>query len=226
MRMVPLVVDRDMAMLHAWVTHPRSVYWEMQDASVADVAREYAAIADSPHHDAFLGLVDNVPQFLVERYDPRHSPLAELPEIEEGDVGMHVLVAPTDQPEHGFTRAVMRAVMRFCFADPAVRRVVVEPDARNSADRRAQRGRRLRRTPPGGAADEDRRPVRRHPRVLRALRPRERDPLMTLTAEAPATVDDVAHLNPATLARAQRGLVAKAITEFTHERLIAPVARW
>ena len=27
----------------------------------------------------------------------------------------------------------MRAVMRFCFADPAVRRVVVEPDARNAA---------------------------------------------------------------------------------------------
>ena len=133
MRLVPLVVDRDMAMLHAWVTHPRSVYWEMQDASVADVAREYAAIADSPHHDAFIGLVDDEPQFLVERYDPRHSPLAELPEIEEGDIGMHVLVAPTDQPRHGFTRAVMRAVLRFCFADPAVRRVVVEPDTRNSA---------------------------------------------------------------------------------------------
>ena len=133
MRLVPLVVDRDTATLHTWVTHPRSVYWEMQDASVADVAHEYAAIADSAHHDAFLGLVDDVPQFLVETYDPRHSPLADLPEIEEGDLGMHVLVAPTDRPQHGFTRAVMRATMRFCFADPAVRRVVVEPDARNSA---------------------------------------------------------------------------------------------
>ena len=100
---------------------------------LADVAHEYAAIAENPHHDAYLGLVDSEPQFLVECYDPLHSPLAGLEEITEGDVGMHVLVAPTDQPQHGFTRTVMRSVMRFCFADHGVRRVVVEPDVRNAA---------------------------------------------------------------------------------------------
>ena len=133
LRIVPLDVERDADLLHEWVTHPRSVFWEMQDASREDVAAEYTAIADSEHHEAFLGLADGIPQFLVERYDPRHSPLAGLPEIEAGDVGMHVLVAPTEHPQHGFTRAVMAAVMRFCLADPAVRRVVVEPDARNQA---------------------------------------------------------------------------------------------
>ena len=129
----PLVLERDLDVLHAWVTHPRSVYWEMQGAGRDDVAGEYAAIIGSDHHDAFIGLADGRPQFLVERYDPRHGPLAALPEIGEGDVGMHVLVAPTDEPQHGFTHAVMRLVMRFCLADPAVRRVVVEPDARNEA---------------------------------------------------------------------------------------------
>jgi len=37
------------------------------------------------------------------------------------------------------------------------------------------------------------------------------------------------HLTPALMARAQRHLVAKAISEFSHERLLAPVAageRW
>lgn len=131
LRIVPLVVERDARLLHAWVTHPRSVYWQMQDASVDDVVREYAAIVVSEHHEAFLGLADGEPQFLVERYDPRLSPLGDLPEIREGDIGMHLLVAPTDQPQHGFTRAVMRLVMMFCLADPAVRRVVVEPDVRN-----------------------------------------------------------------------------------------------
>jgi RimJ/RimL family protein N-acetyltransferase len=129
----PLDLERDLDLLHAWLTHPRSVYWEMQDATRDDVAEEYAAICASGHHDAFLGLAGAKPQFLVERYDPQHSPLAELPEIEEGDVGMHLLVAPTDEPKHGFTRAVMQLVMRFCLAEPAVRRVVVEPDARNEA---------------------------------------------------------------------------------------------
>ncbi len=128
----PLVVDRDVDLLHDWVTHPRSVYWDMLGTSRDDVANEYAAIVASDHHEAFIGLADGHPQFLVERYDPRHSPLAVLPEIREGDIGMHVLVAPTDRPRHGFTRAVMRMVMRFCLADPAVSRVVVEPDVHNS----------------------------------------------------------------------------------------------
>ena len=133
LRLVPLVVARDVYLVHEWVTHPRSVYWGMQDAGVDDVAAAYAEICVSEHHDAFLGLADGLPQFLVERYDPRHSELGDLPEIDEGDVGMHVLVAPTDDPQHGFTRDVMRSVMRFCFADPAVSRVVVEPDTRNEA---------------------------------------------------------------------------------------------
>ena len=131
LEIVPLDLERDLALLHRWVTHPRSVYWEMQDATVADVEQEYAAIVANPHHHALLGLADGEPQFLVERYDPRQGELAEVSELAAGDLGMHVLVAPTDDPRPGFTRAVMRAVMRSCFADPAVRRVVVEPDVRN-----------------------------------------------------------------------------------------------
>lgn len=122
---------RDLALLHAWVTHPRSVFWGMQDATPQQVHDEYARIADDPHHHAMLGRADGTPAFLMERYDPAHSPLSALPELRPGDVGMHVLVAPTDTPVHGFTSAVMRRVMEECFADPTVRRVVVEPDALN-----------------------------------------------------------------------------------------------
>lgn len=133
MRLTLEILDpvHDLALLHAWVTHPRSVFWGMQDATPQQVHDEYARIAADPHHDALLGRADGTPAFLMERYDPAHSPLAGLPELRPGDVGMHVLVAPTDTPVHGFTSAVMRRVMEECFADPTVRRVVVEPDARN-----------------------------------------------------------------------------------------------
>ena len=36
------------------------------------------------------------------------------------------------------------------------------------------------------------------------------------------TTNPAAHLSPAAMATAQRHLVAKAIAEFTHERLLAP----
>ncbi|WP_110181110.1 GNAT family N-acetyltransferase [Nocardioides solisilvae] len=126
----PLDPERDLAVLHGWVTHPRSVFWGMQGASVAEVAAEYARIADDPHHDAWLGRADGVPQFLAETYDPlRHPDLRDLPEVAAGDVGMHLLVAPTDAPVSGFTAAVMREVVAFCLARGP--RVVVEPDVRN-----------------------------------------------------------------------------------------------
>jgi RimJ/RimL family protein N-acetyltransferase len=131
MTIEPLELPRDLGRLYLWVTHPKAVYWEMQDASLQDVATEYQLIADDPHHDAWLGRVDGEPAFLVQTYDPFDSELAGLPELRPGDLGMHLLVAPTDSPVPGFTRRVFSAVMEHCFADPAVRRVVVEPDVRN-----------------------------------------------------------------------------------------------
>lgn len=128
----PLDLSRDLATLHAWVTHPRSVFWGMQGATLDEVHTDYAQIADDPHHEALLGRADGAPAFLMERYDPAHGPLAGLPELLPGDVGMHLLVAPTDAPVPGFTAAVMRRAMVECFADPAASRVVVEPDVRNA----------------------------------------------------------------------------------------------
>ena len=133
----PLDVEQHGDRLHAWVTHPRSAFWMMQDATPAEVVADYRLVAEHPHHDAWLGRVDGEPAFLAETYDPVLAPevgLAGLPDLRPGDLGMHVLVAPPDPgagPRPGFTRAVFAAVMAHCFHDPAVRRVVVEPDVRN-----------------------------------------------------------------------------------------------
>ncbi|ALU93971.1 acetyltransferase [Streptomyces globisporus C-1027] len=129
----PLDPAVDAELVHGWVTHPKAAFWLMGDASLADVEREYRSIAAHPHHEAFIGLHDGEPAFLIERYDPTEVELKGLYEAEPGDAGMHFLVAPTDTPVHGFTRAVITAVMAFLFADPSVHRVVVEPDVTNSA---------------------------------------------------------------------------------------------
>ena len=57
----PSTRTRDLALLHAWVTHPRSVFWGMQDATLEQVHDEYARIADDPHHEALLGRADGEP---------------------------------------------------------------------------------------------------------------------------------------------------------------------
>ncbi|MEU9402216.1 GNAT family N-acetyltransferase [Streptomyces sp. SID4985] len=130
----PLDPLKDAGLVHGWVTDPKAAFWMMQDARQVDVERAYMEIAADAHHHAFLGLDEaGVPVFLMESYDPAHRELVGLYEPEEGDVGMHFLVPPTDTPVHGFTRSVITAVMAHLFADPATRRVVVEPDVRNKA---------------------------------------------------------------------------------------------
>ncbi|MFI8187333.1 GNAT family N-acetyltransferase [Streptomyces sp. NPDC085946] len=129
----PLDPLKDAELLHGWVTHPKSAFWMMQDARLQDVERAYMEIAADEHHHAYLGLHDGEPAFLMEKYDPAHRELVGLYAPEPGDVGMHFLVAPTDRPIHGFTKAVITAVMAFLFEDPATRRVVVEPDVGNKA---------------------------------------------------------------------------------------------
>ncbi len=200
----PLDVIRDARLLHAWVTHPRSVFWMMQDATLDDVRREYGDIAANPHHHAFLGRVDGRPAFLVETYDPAYSPLANLPELRPGDLGMHVLVEPPDgDPVPGFTAQVFAAVMEHCFADQGVRRVVVEPDARNAAIRQ--------KNVDAGFVE-----------LGEVALPGKTALLSICTREAYDAARSSAHLTPALMERAHRHLVAKAIGEYAHERLVTP----
>jgi RimJ/RimL family protein N-acetyltransferase len=129
----PVDPPTDSPLLHEWVTHPKAKYWMMQDASVADVLAEHEAIEVNPAHFAYMGLYHYRARFLVEVYDPAGSELAGVYDPVAGDIGMHVLTAPTDKPIPGFTKGVMATVMHLLFDGFAAKRVVVEPDAGNEA---------------------------------------------------------------------------------------------
>ncbi len=209
----PVDPGRDAELLHEWVTHPRSVYWQMQDADVDEVRRQYADIDSSPLHDAFVGLRDGRPEFLVERYDPAGDPIAEAYQVRPGDVGMHFLVAPARHPRHGFTHAVLVTVMEMLFADPSCERVVVEPDARN------RRVHALNAAVGFTVAAEVRLPTKR---ALLSFCTREQFLAARNGVRTSAPQDLSSHLAPDTWARANRHLVRKALAELSHERLLEP----
>lgn len=128
----PLDPATDAPVLHSWVSQEYARFWGMLSATVQDVVEEYSRIAASGHHQAFLGLDDGVPAFLVERYLPAESPLAGAYNVLPGDIGMHLLVGPPPAPPTaGYTTAVMLSVMAYLFDDAGTERIVVEPDARN-----------------------------------------------------------------------------------------------
>ncbi|MBD8077787.1 GNAT family N-acetyltransferase [Cellulosimicrobium arenosum] len=217
----PLDAVRDAALVQRWLAHPRSAFWQMGDLDVDAVRTYLADVAADPRQHAWLGRVDDEPAFLVETYDPARVTLADAPAavelLEAGDVGMHLLVGPpTDDgaPRRGFTSAVMSAVVRFCLADRAAggrgaRRVVVEPDVRNTAI-----------AAKNAAAGF---------RVLREVELAGKRAHLAVATRADLDasplgdgLDPAPHLRPALADRAHRHLVAKTIAELTHERLLAP----
>jgi len=220
----------DIPTIAAWVSQHHARYWGMVGHSLDQIAAAYVDIARSA--EVYLGFRDDAPVFLVETYAPHDAPIGAHYPVEPGDRGMHVLVAPpAGAPVPGFTWSVFRFVLDFVFDDPAIRRIVVEPDIRNhqihALNRRA--GFRYHRaialpnktahlafcTRSQYRAARDRELAGQPPA---ALAPWTRTAPDADAAHALAT----AALAPEVWSAVNAALIRKAIAEFAHELLIEP----
>lgn len=125
--------DRDAEQVHAWVMQDRARFWGMGDHDVEQVRKVYRFVDALVTHHAFLLHVDDLPAGVFQTYQPEHDPVGECYPVAAGDLGMHLLLAPAREHVPGFTGRVGAVLAGWMFADPAVRRVVGEPDARNEA---------------------------------------------------------------------------------------------
>ncbi len=204
----PVDPGRDAALLRSWLADPASSWWGMADRDVDAVRAYLTAVRDDPAQAGWLLRRDGAPIAYAETYDPAVVLLTDVWDAEPGDVGMHLLVAPppAEGRVHGLTSAVMRAVVEHCRDVLGARRVVVEPDVRNTAVQRKN-----------GEVGF---------RALRVVDVDGKRALLSVLDTARIGVPDdggpAAHLRPEHLEPAERHLVAKAIAEFTHERLTAP----
>lgn len=128
--LVESLPDVDCKILHSWVTLPYAKFWGMNGYSITEVQEAYRNMVND-HTRVYLGAVNGQPVFLLESYDPACEAVSEHYSVEPGDRGMHVLIAPADQPIAGFSAYVFQTVLSFLFSDPSVKRIVVEPDCRN-----------------------------------------------------------------------------------------------
>lgn len=122
---------KDADKIHTWVTKPYAKYWGMQEFTTTQVEEEYRKIEESKDHHVCIGMLKDKPIFLMEYYDPNKDTIADHYDVLPGDTGMHILVAPTEKKIPKFTWNVFTTVMDFLFADPAIKRIVVEPDVTN-----------------------------------------------------------------------------------------------
>ncbi|MER7048515.1 GNAT family N-acetyltransferase [Streptomyces jumonjinensis] len=133
-RIVPLDPAADADLVFGWVTGERARYWGMADHTREQVREVYEYVDSLTTHHAFLAYRDGEPVALFQTYDPAADPVGECYEVLPGDFGVHLLIAPAPDgsgEQQGFTGALLIALIGYAFADPEVRRIVVEPDARN-----------------------------------------------------------------------------------------------
>lgn len=124
----PLRPAEDAPLVHGWVTQPRGRFWGMADKSVDEVRDIYAFVDSLEAHWAWIAEEDGRPVALVQTYEPEHDPISEVYAVQPGDLGAHIFVAPGED-----ALALGASIVGWAFADPAVRRLVGEPDANNRA---------------------------------------------------------------------------------------------
>lgn len=124
-------LNNDIDLLYSWVTKPYAKYWGMLDFTKEQVHKDYCELGLNTEHNVFIGELNGVPIFLMERYNPQKDIIANYYKVVKGDIGMHILVAPAEKKVSGFTWQVFSSVMDFLFSEKNIKRVVVEPDVEN-----------------------------------------------------------------------------------------------
>lgn len=131
-RIVPLDPAADLDLIHGWVTEERARFWGMRDHSREQVLEIYEYVDSLTTHHAFLAYRDDEPVALFQTYEPEADPVGECYDVQPGDFGIHLLIAPPrGKYRRGFTGAVMSVFLAYALSDPRHLRIVVEPDARN-----------------------------------------------------------------------------------------------
>ena len=123
----------DAEVVHRWAAEERAVFWGMNGLSRDQVAGIYAHMDTLDTHHAFLLVKDGTPAGLLQTYEPEADRVSECYEVQGGDLGIHVLLAPVgpDGARPGWSAVLFGVIASYVLKGLDRRRIVVDPDVRN-----------------------------------------------------------------------------------------------
>ncbi|WP_299252868.1 GNAT family N-acetyltransferase [uncultured Aquimarina sp.] len=220
-----LDLNKDIAIIHEWVTQSYASYWGMINKTLEEVYSEYRKLVATPNYEVFIGVYKNEPIFLMEKYKASEDRISNYYNVKDTDYGMHILIAPPEKRIHGFTWNIFSTVLEYFFEQPHVGRIVVEPDIRNEKIHKLNKKAGFKylkeiELPEKKAAlafcelDNYREAKKL---LLLAWKSMKNDTITNF--ESKLTME---HLNPESWKKANIALVKKAISEFSHELVLQP----
>ncbi|SES39189.1 Acetyltransferase (GNAT) domain-containing protein [Streptomyces sp. yr375] len=128
-----LDAEGDADVVHGWVSEERAAFWGMNGLTRDQVAEIYAHMDTLDTHHAFLAELDGVPAALFQLYEPTEDRVGEVYEVQPGDIGVHLLIAPAGAggARPGWSAVIMGAFTSYVMIGLDRRRAVVDPDVRN-----------------------------------------------------------------------------------------------
>jgi hypothetical protein len=132
-RIRPLDPHADAEVVHRWTGEERAAFWGMNGLTRDQVAEIYAHMDTLDTHHAFLVLKDGTPAALLQTYEPDADRVSERYEVQGGDIGIHLLLAPAGEggARPGWSAALFGVITAYVLEGWDRRRIVVDPDVRN-----------------------------------------------------------------------------------------------
>lgn len=220
----PFRISEDCEVLHEWVNMDYAFFWGMQGYDLQQVRQEYIKLMEPEHYDVFVGVFEGIPVFVLERYHPKQDVVGTLYPAQNGDCGIHIIVAPPRIKLPNFTWYLFTAIMDFVFRDSSVNRILVEPDIRNKkmfalCQRIGFQLDKIIELPNKTAQIAF---LDRQQHLTSISKINKRSAMNTLDNPV-SPQQSIAHLQPEVWAEVNTLFVTKAICEFSHELLIKPV---
>ena len=127
----PLNVAQHITTISHWMHMDYASFWGMKGMADVKIKDNYQTLMNSTSEMAYIGSIEGEIKFLIEVYDVNHHEIGKHFQPLTGDIGMHILLAPANIQQSGFSKAVMEVVLDFIFTQLNAERVVVEPDVNN-----------------------------------------------------------------------------------------------
>lgn len=129
--------EADLPLIHQWVNQPYAVpFWKM-NGPIKLLEEAYAAMLQSFTTHSLAICLDNELVGQLDLYNPATDPIRRCYPVQDGDLGIHLLIAPPkESPVGQFTARLLYSILETLFAALMVNRIVGEPDVQNAGANR------------------------------------------------------------------------------------------